>query len=103
MAAQLMAGLDGVRNKIDPTAEGYGPFDFNNYTLSAEEKAKIKTAPNSLDETLIALENDHAYLTAGGVFPEEVIETWIKLKRQNEIAAIKARPHPLEYELYYDL
>jgi len=103
MAAQLMAGLDGVRNNIDPTTEGYGPFDFNNYTLSAEEKAKIKTAPVSLEETLDALEKDHAFLTAGGVFPEEVIETWIRLKRQNELAAMKARPHPLEYELYYDL
>ena len=103
MAAQLMAGLDGVRNKIDPTAEGYGPFDFNNYTLSAEEKAKIKTAPTSLDETLEALEKDHAYLTAGGVFPEEVIEAWIAIKREKEIAPLKARPHPLEYEMYYDL
>jgi glutamine synthetase len=102
MAAQLMAGLDGVKNKIDPTAEGYGPFDFNNYTLSAEEKAKIKTAPNSLEETLAALDKDRAFLTAGGVFPEEVIETWIKLKNA-ELAALKARPHPLEYEMYYDL
>lgn len=102
MAAQLMAGLDGIRTKIDPTAEGYGPFDVNNYTMSAEEKARIKTAPSSFEETLDALEKNHGFLAAGGVFPEEVIEAWIALKR-GEISLIRSRPHPAEYELYYDL
>ncbi len=102
MAAQLMAGLDGVRNKIDPTKEGYGPFDFNNYTLAPEEKAKIKTAPTSLEGTLAALEADHAFLTAGGVFPEELITAWIGLKR-NELGLVKSRPHPVEFEMYFDL
>jgi glutamine synthetase len=102
MAAQLMAGLDGVSSRIDPTAEGYGPYDFNNYTLPEEEKKKIKTAPGTFEETLAALEKDHDFLTAGGVFPEEVIEAWIALKR-GEISAMKAKPHPAEFELYFDL
>ncbi len=102
MAAQLMAGLDGIRNKIDPTAEGYGPYDFNNYELPEEEKAKIKSTPSSVEETLAAIQKDNDFLTAGGVFPAEIIDTWVKLKR-SELAMIKSRPHPVEFELYYDL
>ena len=102
IAAQLMAGLDGVLDKMDPTAEGYGPFDFNNYTLSDEEKAKIRTAPSSLEETLEALEKDSAFLTRGGVFPEEIVSAWTTLKR-DELRIVKSRPHPAEFDLYYDL
>lgn len=103
MAAQLMAGLDGIRSKIDPTAEGYGPFDFNNYTLSPEERAKIPTTPTSLIGTLEHLDKDRAFLTHDEVFPDEVIDTWIKLKMDNEIGPLQMRPHPFEYELYFDL
>ena len=102
MAAQLLAGLDGIRNETDPTAEGHGPFDVNNYSLSDEEKAKIKPAPGSLGETLDALERDHEFLTESGVFSQDVIETWIELKRE-EISLVDSRPHPAEYELYFDL
>ena len=69
-----MAGLDGIRKKIDPEKMGWGPYDFNLYTLSDEEKAKLTGLPASLDEALDALEKDHDYLTAGGVFPERLFE-----------------------------
>jgi len=101
-AAILMAGIDGVKNKIDPKANGWGPYDFNLYNLSDEEKKKIKGLPRTLDEALDALENDHEYLTAGGVFPEELIKIWIKRKRA-ESAKINNIPHPAEFERYYDL
>ncbi len=101
-AAILMAGLDGIVNKIDPKDHNWGPFDFNLYTLSEEEKAKLEQLPESLDEALKALENDHDYLTAGGVFPEELIKNWIKtIKAEND--RIKKIPHPAEFEAYYDL
>ena len=101
-AAILMAGIDGVKNKIDPKANGWGPYDFNLYNLSDEEKKKSKGLPRTLDEALDALENDHEYLTAGGVFPEELIKIWIKRKRA-ESAKINNIPHPAEFERYYDL
>jgi len=101
-AAMLMAGLDGIENKIDPTAEGFGPYDVNLYTLSPEEKAKIKGLPTSLDEALNALEQDHAFLTKGGVFPEKLIQIWIEAKRK-EARKVNDIPHPMEFELYYDL
>lgn len=103
MAAQLMAGLDGIRNKIDPTAEGFGPFDINNYAQSDEERAKLHTAPTSLEQALAALEADSDYLTFNDVFPAEVLETWIRLKRETELAPLGFRPHPYEFELYFDL
>ena len=101
-AAILMAGLDGVKNKIDPKANGWGPYDFNLYNLPEEEKKKLKGLPTSLDEALDALEADHDYLTAGGVFPEILLENFIKAKRAEcrEIAKI---PHPVEFERYYNL
>jgi glutamine synthetase len=101
-AAMLMAGLDGIHQKIDPVAEGYGPYDVNLYTLSPEEQAKIKSLPKSLDEALDALEKDHDFLLAGGVFPARLIEIWIKAKRA-EAAKVNSIPHPMEFELYYDL
>lgn len=101
-SAILMAGLDGIKNKIDPEANGWGPFDYNLYDLSEEEKAKLTALPKTLDEALDALAADHDYLTAGGVFPERLIETWLKKKRaeSNEINQI---PHPAEFMKYYDL
>jgi glutamine synthetase len=101
MAAQLMAGLDGISKKTDPTKEGFGPFDVNNYELPPEERAKIKSGPTSLADALNALAKDSAFLTAGKVFPKEVIDTWINLK-MTELNEVKKRPHPYEYELYYD-
>jgi len=101
-AAILMAGLDGVKNKIDPHANGWGPYDMNLYTLPEEEKAKLKGLPVCLEDALDALESDHDYLTAGGVFPEELIANLIKAKRQ-ECRAMAAIPHPAEFDKYYNL
>ena len=101
-AAILMAGLDGIKNKIDPVADGNGPYDFNLYNLSAEEKKKIKALPKSLGSSLKALEADHDFLTAGGVFPEELIQLWIRNKRADLKRHIEM-PTPMEFEMYYDL
>ncbi|MDD3946499.1 MAG: type I glutamate--ammonia ligase [Clostridia bacterium] len=101
-AAMLMAGIDGVKNKIDPVKEGYGPYDMNLYNLSDEEKKKIKSLPRNLDEALDALEADNEYLQAGGVFPQRLIEIWIKQKRK-QAAEVNTMPHPAEFALYYDL
>ena len=101
-AALLMAGLDGVINKIDPHANGWGPYDVNLYHLSDEEKKKLKHLPTSLEQALDALEADHDYLTAGGVFPEELIRNFIRNKRE-ECRQIANIPHPAEFERYYNL
>ena len=101
-AAILMAGLDGIKNKIDPHAKGWGPFDFNLFDLPEEEKAKLGGLPGSLSEAAKALEEDHDYLTEGGVFPERLINLIIK----KDLAAdekVSRLPHPMEFELYYDL
>lgn len=101
-SAMLMAGIDGIKNKIDPVKEGYGPYDMNLYNLSDDEKKKIKSLPQNLDEALDALEQDNLYLLAGGVFPKRLIDIWIKLKRK-EASDINTMPHPAEFKLYYDL
>ncbi|MBQ3011539.1 MAG: type I glutamate--ammonia ligase [Oscillospiraceae bacterium] len=101
-AAILMAGLDGVKNKIDPHENGWGPYDMNLYHLPEEEKAKLKGLPTCLEDALDALEADHDYLTAGGVFPEELIKNFIKSKRA-ECAQMAAIPHPAEFDRYYNL
>ena len=101
-AAILMAGLDGIKNKIDPHANGWGPYDMNLYHLSDEEKAKLSHLPTSLPEALDALEADHDYLTAGGVFPEALLKNFIKAKRE-ECAELSKIPHPAEFEKYYNL
>ncbi len=101
-AALLMAGLDGINNKIDPMAAGYGPYDVNLYNLSPEEQAKIKSLPRSLDEALDALEKDQEFLLKGNVFPSMLINLWIKNKRL-EARKVNEIPHPKEFELYYDL
>ena len=101
-AAILMAGLDGIKNQIDPHANGWGPYDVNLYHLSDEEKAKLTQLPTSLDAALDALEADHDYLTAGGVFPEALIANFIKAKRA-ECAELAKIPHPAEFDKYYNL
>jgi len=95
----LMAGLDGVQNRIEPPA----PVDKDLYDLPPEELKKVPQVPGSLDESLRALESDHAFLTKGGVFTDDLIETHIEYKRANEIDAIRLRPHPYEFALYYDI
>ncbi len=101
-AAILMAGLDGVKDKIDPHASGWGPYDCNLFHLPEEEKAKLQGLPTSLDAALNALEADHDYLTVGGVFPEELLKNFIKTKRE-ECRRMAAIPHPAEFEQYYNL
>ena len=101
-AAILMAGLDGIENKIDPSEQGWGPYDFNLYTLSEEEQKKIKGLPKSLGEALDALEADHDYLTKGGVFPERLINVWLTRKR-SELKKLDQIPSPAEFKMYFDL
>ena len=100
-AAILMAGLDGVKNKIDPHENGWGPYDVNLYHLPEEEKKKLKALPTSLEAALAALESDHDYLTAGGVFPEALIKDFIATKRA-ECLEINSVPTPVEFEKYYN-
>lgn len=101
-AALLMAGLDGIKNQIDPHAAGWGPYDFNLYHLSDEEKAKLTQLPTRLEDALDALEADHAFLTEGGVFPEELIKNFIALKRK-ECSELSKIPHPAEFDRYFNL
>jgi len=101
-SAILMAGLDGIKNKIDPSKNGWGRYDRNLFELSKEEQAKIQSLPKSLEEALDALEQDHDYLTAGGVFPERILTIWDQIKR-NEARSINEVPHPAEFMKYYDL
>ena len=101
-AAILMAGIDGIKNKIDPHANGWGPYDVNLFHLPEEEKAKLQHLPTSLNEALDALEKDNDYLTAGGVFPIELIKNFITNKR-NEVSELSKIPHPAEFDKYYNL
>ncbi len=98
-AAMLMAGLDGIENKLDPGA----PLDKNIYELAPDEAAKVQTVPGSLDASLDALEKDHDFLLKGDVFTKDVIDVWLRYKRENEIDPIRLRPHPYEFYLYYDI
>lgn len=96
-AAQLMAGIDGIRNKIEPLE----PIDKDLYELPPEEARNIPQLPGSLEAALEALEADNDFLTAGGVFTQDLIETWIAYKREKELLPLAQRPHPYEYELYF--
>mgnify|MGYP003390603498 FL=1 len=98
-AAMLMAGLDGIENKINPGE----PAEKDLYDLEAKEAAKIRTMPGSLDEALNHLEKDHQFLLKGGVFSEDLIEAWIGYKRTKEVDTMRLRPHPYEFFLYYDV
>ncbi len=102
MAAMLLAGLDGIKKEIDPTAAGFGPIDVNIFSLSEEERSHIKLLPSSLGEATNALKDDHEFLLAGDVFSEEMLMDWIKTKSHEE-RELQLRPHPYEIELYYDL
>ncbi len=97
-SAMLMAGLDGIKNKLDPG----DPLDKNIYSLSPEELADVPSMPGSLEEALEALEEDHEFLLQGDVFTDDVIETWIDYKMENEIGQLRQRPHPYEFYLHYD-
>jgi len=102
-SALLMAGLDGIKRKIDPVKAGFGPLDKNIYELPEREARKIKSVTGSLDESLAALEKDHAFLLEGDVFDRDLIDTWIDYKRRKESNEVKLRPHPYEFYLYHDL
>jgi glutamine synthetase len=98
-AAMLMAGLDGVMNKIEPGE----PLDKDIYDLSPEEMKAVPSMPASLEEALDALQEDHEFMLKGDVFTEELIETYISYKRKSEADAVRLRPHPYEFSLYYDI
>jgi glutamine synthetase len=98
-AAMTMAGLDGVLNKVDPGE----PLDKDIYDLSPEEMKNVPSMPASLEEALDCLEDDHGFLLKGDVFTEELLETYINYKRKNEADAVRLRPHPYEFALYYDI
>lgn len=102
-SALLMAGIDGIINKIDPTEEGFGPYDVNVFNMPAEERDKIEALPKSLDEALEELKKDCKFLTRNGVFDEHFINTWIKYKYEKELKKSMQVPNPIEFELYYDL
>jgi len=99
----LMAGLDGIKRKIDPTKAGFGPLDRNTYELPPDEAAKIKSVPGSLEVSLAALEADHEFLLEGDVFTRDLLDTWIDYKRTKEINEVNIRPVPYEFFLYYDV
>jgi glutamine synthetase len=98
-AAMTMAAIDGVKNRIDPGA----PLDKDLYDLEPAEYESIRSTPSDLEEALDALETDHAFLMEGGVFTEDVIHYWIKYKRENEVNALRSRPHPFEFCMYFDI
>jgi len=98
-AAMLMAGLDGIQNKIDPGE----PLEKDIYELSPKEAAKVPTVPGSLEESMAALEKDYKFLLKGDVFTQDVIDVWIEYKRAKEIDGLRLRPHPYEFYLYFDI
>jgi len=98
-SAVLMAGLDGVQNRIEPP----DPVDKDLYDLPPEALAAVPQVPGSLEESLLALESDNAFLRAGDVFTDDLITTWITYQREGEVDAIRLRPHPWEFDLYYDI
>jgi glutamine synthetase len=98
-AAMLMAGLDGIQNRIDPGE----PLDKNLYDLKPEERAQVPQTPGSLDAVLAALEEDHDFLLRGDVFSSDLVETWIDYKRENEVDPVRLRPHPHEFKLYFGI
>ncbi|MFZ1080692.1 MAG: type I glutamate--ammonia ligase [Candidatus Kryptoniota bacterium] len=99
LPALLMAGLDGIINKIDPGE----PLDKDIYDLSPEELRNVPSTPGSLEESLKALEHDHEFLLRGDVFTEDLVSTWINYKMVNEVKQVALRPHPYEFMLYYDI
>ena len=102
MAAMLMAGIDGIRQKIDPTEQGFGPIDENIFKWPPERRAEIKALPTSLGQACEALQADHDFLLVGDVFDDETIQDWIKAKLSEHYAVLE-RPHPYEMQMYFDL
>jgi len=98
-SAMLMAGIDGIKNRIDPGE----PSDYNTYQAVESGRKDVPTVPGSLAEALSALESDHEYLLEGGVFTKDVIEVWLEYKREKELAPVNLRPHPYEFYLYFDI
>jgi glutamine synthetase len=98
-SAILMAVIDGIQNKIDPG----DPLDKNIYDLPPEELAKVPSAPGSLDEALRCLKEDHEFLMKGDVFTQDVFDMWIEYKTTAEVDAVRLRPHPHEFFLYFDI
>jgi len=101
-AALLMAGLDGIKNQIDPSDHGFGPVDQNLYEMSPEELREIRSVPGSLEESLVALEADHAFLLEGGVFTDDLLQSYIAFKR-GQSDEVRLRPAPIEFGMYYDV
>lgn len=101
-SALLMAGLDGIRRKIEPSEHGYGPVDRDLYHMSAEELREIRSVPGSLNEALEALEDDHAFLMEGDVFTRDLLEHYVDFKRA-QLDEVRLRPTPIEFALYYDV
>jgi len=99
LSAITMAAIDGIENRMDPG----DPIDRDLYALSAAEYDKIRSAPGSLEEALAELENDHEFLLKGDVFTPDVVHYWIKYKRENEVEALRIRPHPYEFCMYFDI
>jgi len=98
-SAMLMAGIDGVKRRIEPPA----PVDKDIYDLPPEELKNLPSVPRSLEEALAGLEADHEFLLEGGVFTEDLLETYVEYKMDNEVAQVGLRPHPMEFQLYYDI
>jgi glutamine synthetase len=103
LAAQLMAGIDGIDRKLEPTELGFGPIDADVYSWNEEQRQEIRALPTSLIEAFQALESDHDYLLEGGVFTESLIEEWIRYKLEVEYWPVQNRPHPYEISLYLDV
>jgi glutamine synthetase len=99
LSAMMMAGLDGIINRIDPRKEGFGPFDTN---IFHDDEEKIRFLPRSLDQALEEVEKDHEFLLRGGVFSEALLRRWVS-KLGEEIMEIATMPNPFEYKLYFDL
>ncbi len=102
LAAQLLAGLDGIRRQIDPTDAGFGPIDADIFSWSDQKRAEIKPLPSSLKDALDALAEDHEFLLVNDIFTEDLLERWIAFKMEKEYYQVRNRPHPYEMELYFD-
>jgi glutamine synthetase len=103
LASQLLAGIDGIKQELDPSQLGYGPIDEDIFSWSSEQRETIQPLPTSLEEALTALENDYEFLLAGDVFSEELLQEWVEHKREEEIDPVRIRPHPYEISLYFDV
>ena len=103
LAAQLLAGMNGLKKEMDPTQMGFGPIDEDVFSWSPEKRKSIKPLPTSLEEALQALEKDHDFLLRGQVFSRELIADWVEHKRDKECQPVRRRPHPYEMHLYFDV